>query len=79
MADKAEPNITKSAEEPELQKAVDEAEEQGFWGHAVDPTPNERYSLESDDWRTPETDRQTAEEVGGRFHHRWDSAAKDDK
>lgn len=43
-----------------LQEVVDDAEEKGYLGEKTDPTPNERYSLESEDWRTPETDPEAA-------------------
>lgn len=78
MADtsKEKPGLTKSTVEPELQKAVDEAEAKGFYGTEVDPTPNERYSLESDDWRTPENDPDAASEVGSK---RFAGAAEEAK
>ena len=66
MADK---NKQKAAD-PGLQKAADLESEQGFSGIEVDPTPNERYSLESEDWRTPENDPEThaaAQKQIGRF------------
>lgn len=43
---------------------LEEATEVGFFGQEVDPTPDERYSQESNDWRTPETDPEVAAEVG---------------
>ena len=39
--------VEKSKHEPGLQKAADEAVEKGFYGEAVDPTPNENYSLQT--------------------------------
>lgn len=46
MAEKsAEKAIEKTANE--IQKAVDEAEKQGFYGVKADPRPNSEYSLES--------------------------------
>ncbi|MEU1919354.1 hypothetical protein ABZ742_04175 [Streptomyces albogriseolus] len=48
-----------------IQKATDEAEEQGFFGTAVDPTPNENYTLKgvTSGAPTPESDPQYAREV----------------
>lgn len=43
---------------------LEEATEVGLFGQEVDPTPDERYSQESSDWRTPETDPAVAAEVG---------------
>lgn len=66
----AEPKSNEAAsqkgESPEerAQKAADEHDARGFIGEEVDPTPNERYSLESEDFRTPETDPKLAQEVG---------------
>ena len=51
------------ASEPALQKAVEEEEKKGYSGFVPDPTPNERYSLESNDWRTPETDPKAYQEA----------------
>ncbi len=42
----------------------EEALEKGYLGQVADPTPNERYSQESGDWRTPETDEGAAKEAG---------------
>lgn len=49
----------------EIQKATDEAEEQGYFGTAVDPTPNEHYTLKgvTSGAPTPETDPEYAREV----------------
>lgn len=48
----------------ELQETFDKANEQGFFGVEVDPTPNENYSLETPpDAPTPETDAKLAAEV----------------
>lgn len=45
----------------EVQERVDEAEEQGFLGVKVDPTPNENYSMQTPpDAPTPETDADAA-------------------
>ncbi len=64
-------------DENELQARFDEMEEKGYMGVKVDPTPNERYSLESDDWATPESDPEAAAKVGSqRFAG---SASKDQK
>ncbi|MFA0844350.1 hypothetical protein [Streptomyces rochei] len=48
-----------------IQKATDEAEEQGYFGTAVDPTPNEHYTLAgvTSGKPTPETDGDYAREV----------------
>jgi hypothetical protein len=46
-----------------LEEVIAEAEHKGFLGEKTDPTPNERYSLESEDWRTPETDPEAAAEA----------------
>lgn len=49
----------------EMQKLVDEAEEQGFYGVEADPTPNEHYTLKgvTSGKPTPETDPDYAREV----------------
>lgn len=46
----------------EVQANVDKAEEQGFQGTAVDPTPRENYTLQGvvDGKPTPETDKDAA-------------------
>lgn len=70
MAKEAERGESRKADsggdagQAEVQERMDEATEQGFMGLKVDPTPNERYSLESDDWRTPESDPEAAQAVG---------------
>jgi hypothetical protein len=48
-----------------IQKATDEAEEKGYFGAAVDPTPNENYTLKgvTSGAPTPETDAEYAREV----------------
>ncbi|MFD7996839.1 hypothetical protein [Streptomyces mexicanus] len=48
-----------------IQKATDEAEEQGYFGTSVDPTPNENYTLKgvTSGASTPETDPDYAREV----------------
>lgn len=48
-----------------IQKATDEAEEQGFFGTKVDPTDNEAYTLKgvTSGAPTPETDPDYAREV----------------
>lgn len=48
-----------------IQKATDEAEEQGYFGIAVDPTPNENYTLKgvTSGAPTPESDPEYAREV----------------
>ena len=57
-----------------IQEAVDEAETQGFFGTAVDPTPNENYTLKgvTSGAPTPETDPGHAREV----RHRLDDEAR---
>jgi hypothetical protein len=64
MADKDDKKAADAS--AEVGKAVAEAEKQGFIGEEVDPTPNERYSQESDNWATPESDPDEAEKVGSR-------------
>lgn len=46
----------------EVQANVDKAEEQGFQGEAVDPTPRENYTLQGvvSGAPTPETDKDAA-------------------
>jgi hypothetical protein len=39
--------MAKESQQAEIQKAVDQAEEQGFIGTKVDPRDNEEYSLQS--------------------------------
>jgi hypothetical protein len=48
-----------------IQEATDEAEGQGYLGVAVDPTPNENYTLKgvTSGAPTPETDAEYAREV----------------
>ncbi|MET9550538.1 hypothetical protein ABZY36_35335 [Streptomyces sp. NPDC006627] len=49
----------------EIQRVTDEAEEKGYFGAAVDPTPNENYTLKgvTSGAPTPESDREYAREV----------------
>lgn len=49
---------TKAAGAEDLQKQVDKAEDQGFVGIEVDPTPNEHYTVAgvTSGKPTPETD-----------------------
>lgn len=49
----------------EVQAKVDEENEQGFRGTAVDPTPRENYTLQGvvDGKPTPETDEKAAAEA----------------
>lgn len=49
----------------EMQKIVDEAEDKGFYGVEVDPTPNEHYTVAgvTAGKATPETDADHAREV----------------
>ncbi len=55
---------SEDAGQAEVQEKMDEATEKGYIGVEVDTTPNERYSQESDDFRTPESDPKEAEKVG---------------
>lgn len=56
MADQKKAEQGASA--PDLQKAADEAEEKGYYGIEVDPTPNEAYTVQGVAAKqpTPETD-----------------------
>ncbi|MER7155031.1 hypothetical protein [Streptomyces lydicus] len=58
---KAQP--PKDAAQKEVQKAVDTAEDQGFVGVEVDPTPNEHYTVAGvvAGKPVPETDPEAAE------------------
>ena len=58
----ADPAALKNADgaKGDVKERMDAANEQGFFGEKVDPTPNERYSLESNNWKTPETDPKLA-------------------
>lgn len=47
----------------DIQERFDEANDKGYFGDKVDPTPNEHYSLESSNWETPETDPKLAAEA----------------
>lgn len=49
----------------QVQAVVDEAEEQGFYGIPVDPTPNEAYTLKgvTSGKSTPESDPEYARTV----------------
>lgn len=48
---------TDDAGQAEVQKKVDKAEEQGFEGEQVDPTPRENYTLQTpQDAPVPEVD-----------------------
>ena len=62
MADKKK---TDDSGEAEVQANVDEANEQGFLGTRVDPTPLENYTLEgvTSGKPTPETDADLAAEA----------------
>ncbi len=61
---------SEDAGQAEVQEKVDKETEQGFVGIEIDQTPNERYSQESDDSRTPESDPKEAEKVGStKFVH----------
>jgi hypothetical protein len=48
-----------------VQRATDRAQEQGFYGVEVDPTPNEHYTVAGvvDGKPTPETDKDAAAEA----------------
>ncbi|GHH58128.1 hypothetical protein [Streptomyces candidus] len=58
----------------EIQRVTDEAEEKGFFGTEVDPTPNENYTLQgvTSGAPTPESDPQYAREV----RHKLDDEAR---
>jgi hypothetical protein len=60
----ADQKKSQDAGEAQMQKLADEAEDKGFLGEEVDPTPNERYSLESKNWDTPESSPKEAANVG---------------
>ncbi len=61
---------SEDAGQAEVQEKVDKETEQGFVGIEIDQTPNERYSQESDDFRTPESDSKEAEKAGStKFVH----------
>ncbi len=62
MAQKKSAGLRKSPDEPELQAAVDAAEEKGYLGVKVDPTPNENYTVAgvTSGAPTPETDVEAA-------------------
>lgn len=53
--------------EAQVQTAVDKENEQGYRGAVQDPTPNENYTVAgvSAGLPTPETDKDTAEEIAG--------------
>lgn len=55
----------KDAGQAEVQKTMDKAEDQGFLGVEVDPTPNENYSVAgvTSGAPTPETDEKSAAEA----------------
>ena len=65
MAKKNDESTGLSESEQELQKITDEANEQGFYGIEVDPTPNENYTLQgqASGAKTPETDAATRKEA----------------
>lgn len=61
----AETRKSADAGQAEVQKKMDAAEEQGFIGVEVDPTPNEEYSLEKPgSWKVPEADPAAAAKAG---------------
>jgi hypothetical protein len=49
----------------EIQRVTDEAEDKGYFGTAVDPTPNENYTLKgvTSGAPTPESDPEYARKV----------------
>jgi hypothetical protein len=74
MAAAARKDDSKPAEEPQAdpgpgaataQHAADKAQEQGFYGVEVDPTPNEHYTVAGvvEGKPTPETDKDAAAEA----------------
>ncbi len=61
---------SEDAGQAEVQEKVDKETEQGFVGIEIDQTPNERYSQETSDIRTPESDPKEAEKAGStKFVH----------
>lgn len=69
MSDKTVKETSKSSTASEdvgadqVQEAFDEANEKGFFGTKVDPTPNENYTVEgvTSGKPTPETDEKAAQ------------------
>lgn len=66
--DKPAENLAADADAPgnaEMQKTVDKAEEQGFYGVEVDPTDNKAYTVDgvTSGAPTPETDVKAADEA----------------
>ncbi len=47
----------------DVQERMDEIQEKGYFGDKVDPTPNEHYSLETEEFKTPETDPELAKQA----------------
>ncbi len=47
----------------DVEERMNEANEKGYFGDKVDPTPNENYSLETEEFRTPETDPELAKDA----------------
>jgi hypothetical protein len=49
------------AGESQVQGAMDDANEKGYFGEETDPTPNEAYTATGQDQPTPETDDEARE------------------
>jgi hypothetical protein len=65
MAERKTSQPPQDAAQKEVQKAVDKAEEKGYLGVEVDPTPDEHYTVSGvlAGKPTPETDPDHAREV----------------
>lgn len=65
MAERKSNQPPQDAAQKEVQKAVDEAEDKGYIGVEVDPTPDSHYTVEGvlAGKPTPETDPDHAREV----------------
>lgn len=74
MAEQRKAAASKDAAQAEVQKAVDAAEDKGYIGVPVDPTPKENYTVAGvlAGKPTPETDPGHAREV----RHELDDAAR---
>lgn len=65
MAERKNTQPPQDAAQKEVQKAVDEAEEKGYLGVEVDPTPDEHYTVAGvlAGKPTPETDPEHARKI----------------
>ena len=74
MAEQRKAAASKDAAQAEVQKAVDAAEDKGYIGVPVDPTPKENYTVAGvvEGKPTPETDL----EHGRKVRHELDDAAR---